>query len=151
MHRLIALAVVFAFTQSGCSKESFPTTVPVTGVVTLDGKAVAEATVNLVPMSQTGKSASGITDAEGKFSVTTYMSPTFSPAGAMPGEYVISVIKMQYPEKPPGMTQWEEQAWSDKAGKPKSLLPKTYLDPMKSGLKVTVKNAAEALKLELKD
>lgn len=136
----------------GCSGESFPRTYPVSGVVTYDGKPVEKATVNLVPTTADGRSASGETDGDGKFTVTTYLSPTHSPAGALPGDYLVTVVKMEVPQMPEGLTQWEVQAWSQKAGAPKPLLPKIYLDPAKSGLKATVQAGTNApLTFDLKD
>ncbi|HVJ84225.1 MAG TPA: DUF6795 domain-containing protein [Caulifigura sp.] len=152
MRELLVVSTFICLFQCGCSGESFPEVLPVTGVVTHEGKPVAEATVNLIPTSEKGKSASGVTDADGKFAVKTYMSPTHTPEGAMSGDYLITVQKMLVPEPPAGMTQWEVQAWSEKAGKPRSLLPKKYQSPEKSGLKLTVGTTPpEPLSLDLVD
>jgi hypothetical protein len=61
--------------------------VPVSGVVTLDGKAVEGATVSFVTAD--GKqSATGFTDGSGAFSLTTA-----DQSGAFPGEYKIVVTR----------------------------------------------------------
>ncbi|HZN34994.1 MAG TPA: hypothetical protein VFB80_14295 [Pirellulaceae bacterium] len=44
------------------------------------------------------KSASGRTDSSGQYTLTTYFSPDDQPAGAMPGEYVVTVTKIDEPE-----------------------------------------------------
>lgn len=151
MRIVIIIAAMAVSTLAGCSRESFPETYPVTGVVTYQGKPVDGATVNLVPMSANGRSAAGITDPEGKFSVTSYFSPEHSPSGALPGDYAVTISKLLVLEIPKGMTAWEEQAWSTK-NPAKFLLPKSYINPETSGFKATVGNGPpEPLKLDLHD
>lgn len=137
----------------GCSKsDKGPKTVPVTGTVQYKGAPVEGATVTLVPNIPTVRSASGVTDAEGKFSVMTYVGPSSQPQGAMPGDYIVLISKMQTAEIPMGLSPQEEQAAFAKAGKPKSLLPKAYQSPMTSKFKVKVEERApDALVLDLKD
>jgi hypothetical protein len=138
---------------AGCGGETYPSTVPVTGVVNYQGKPVDGATVTLVPTDAKGRSASGITAADGKFSVKTFYGADHNPEGALPGDYLISVTKTAAAATPPaGMTQWEEQSWYSKQGAPKPLLPKQYMSPERSGLKVTVgKSSPDPLTLDLKD
>lgn len=74
---------------AGCSETSIGT-VPVTGSVELDGKPVAGATVIFKPDAQ-GRAASGTTDAEGKFKLTTEVNGD----GALPGSYRVAVTKYE--------------------------------------------------------
>jgi hypothetical protein len=93
-----------------------------------------------------------VTDAEGRFSVKTFLTSS-QVEGAIPGDYGVAVMKMSSGGAPPvGTTQAELQAFAKQGGVPKSLLPKAYQDPKKSKLKVTVKaDANPPLILELND
>ena len=65
-----------------------PPTEPVSGVVTLDGKPVAQANVVFVP-DGSGQAAAGITDEAGKYTLTT----TNPQDGAVVGKYKVMVTK----------------------------------------------------------
>jgi len=149
--RSFLFSAVIATTCVGCGGTEMPTTYPVTGAVTYDGRPVEGAAVALVPTSDKGRSASGITDREGTFSVSTYIDPANSPAGALPGDYIVTISKFSQPDMPKGLTPWEEQTWSTK-NPAKSLLPKRYLSPSTSTVKLSVTGADVApLTIELKD
>jgi hypothetical protein len=75
----------------GC-KESGPTVIPVQGAVTLNGQPVEKANVLFMPDAGQPQAAAGITDAQGKFSLTTFIGPKEYP-GALPGAYKIVVTK----------------------------------------------------------
>jgi len=151
MRRFILLIPAFLLLLAGCSGDGFPKTYPVTGMVTHEGAPVEGATVVLVHSTPDGRSASGTTDAAGKFAVTTYFSPTHQSAGALPGDYAITVSKKEAYQTTEGLKPEEEMALFTKFGPPKDLLPKLYANPATSGLKVTVTIApAEPLALELK-
>ena len=64
-------------------------TTAVTGTVTLDGQPVEGASVSFSPKSADGRGAAGLTDASGRFSLTTVASGD----GAMPGSYQVAVSK----------------------------------------------------------
>jgi hypothetical protein len=146
------LVVTALLVMVGCSGEKVPATSELTGVVKYKGEPVPEATVSLVPLSPEGRPATAVTDAEGKFSVKTYLTQS-QVAGAIPGEYGVGVMKMSAGGAPPmGTTQAELQEFARQGGVPKSLLPKVYQDPKKSKLTVTVKGEGNpSLVLELKD
>ncbi|MBA3312549.1 MAG: carboxypeptidase regulatory-like domain-containing protein [Planctomycetaceae bacterium] len=139
-----------AFLTTGCGGESYPETYPVTGIVTLDGKPVEGANVALVSGDPAVRSAGGMTDAQGNFSVTTYFDPQHQPEGAMPGDYAVTVSKLEELETSAAPSAEEMMAGQMKFTPLKSLLPKKYGDPKTSGFKVTVGEApVEPLKLDL--
>lgn len=149
--RAPALLLVLSFLAMGCG-ESYPETYPVTGTVTYNGKPVEGANVALVPSDPAVRSAGGMTDARGSFSVKTYFDSEHQSEGAMPGDYGISVSKPGVVETPAGLKPEEAMAYYMKHGPPKALLPTKYQVPAKSGFKVTVGDASpEPLRLDLKD
>tara|TARA_R110002111_G_scaffold191869_2_gene258212 strand:- start:26446 stop:26913 length:468 start_codon:yes stop_codon:yes gene_type:complete len=77
---------------TGCggaaATETLPTTVPVAGVVTLDGKPLVSATVTFVPRGATkGVECVGFTDESGKYTLTQIRGAE----GAPPGEYRVVI------------------------------------------------------------
>ncbi len=93
----------------GCSESSGPKTdmIPVSGVAYMDGKPLTAATVMFNPLPGTaGNGGFGVTDAEGKFSLTDYqMNP-----GCPPGEYGVTFTKITQPDGspiPPGAQRGE--------------------------------------------
>ena len=108
---------------------------PVEGKLLVDGQPLAGATVTLYtynPKSERYNSVcDGRTDANGRFQVTTY----FRFDGAPAGEYTVTVIKRDKPAAPGAAA--------------KNLLPEKYSTPATTPLKVTVKEGANDLSLEL--
>jgi hypothetical protein len=78
---LLALSAGLA----GCGGQGKP--VKVEGVVTLDGKPFPGATVTFFPAEGNGRSASGLSEEDGSFRLTTFKPDD----GALPGEYKITV------------------------------------------------------------
>lgn len=76
---------------AGCGKGK---TIKVEGVVTLDGKPLPGATVSFMPVGE-GRPASGRTDADGRFRLTTYRTDD----GALPGDYKVVVVVKEADEK----------------------------------------------------
>lgn len=75
----------------GCGPSN-PPTYKVSGVVKLDGKPVPGATVTFLPDTGTdAQPATGTSDNEGKYSLTTFVSGD----GAMKGMYLVTVMKVQ--------------------------------------------------------
>lgn len=80
---------------SGCGGPDPYATVPVTGVVTCNGKPVANGVVNFTPLpdqegrgeGNRGRVALGKTDSEGKFTLTTYQNND----GAIKGRHTVTV------------------------------------------------------------
>ena len=71
----------------GCGNKN---TVPVKGVVTLDGRPVEGAMVKFVPVAPKGHEASAMTDSSGSFSLGTLTERD----GAWPGSYKVCVQKV---------------------------------------------------------
>jgi hypothetical protein len=96
-------------TIAGCNKSRLDT-VPITGIVTLDGTPVDKATVVFAPAEGGGQAASGVTDASGRYSLTT-VDPN---DGALPGKYTVMISKTDAPPSAtdqavkPGMTEDEK-------------------------------------------
>ena len=79
---------------AGCSRETvkLPDTVPYSGKVTLDGKPLSGAAIQFTPgrESKDGYSATGITNAEGKYELNTVIGKHIKP-GVTPGSYRVTV------------------------------------------------------------
>ena|SRR5262249_31418822 len=137
---LIATALV-----AGCSSGSNrPPTYPVSGTVTWKGKPVEAARVIFVPQSAV-EAAAGITDAEGKYRLTTFVAGD----GAQAGEYRVKVTQYdtqkftKEDQQKHVMTMEEEQKMvfppNDLPIPPaKNLLPKKYESEATSGIVHTV-------------
>lgn len=144
----------------GCKKaaDNRPKRVPATVTVTYRGAAVEGATVTFHPANPDGKPAFGRTDAQGRASLTT-----FDPNdGALPGDYVVTVVKMEGGEQAnqPSSTEVGAMPANPAQGGapslqntgPRHLLPAKYADPNSSGLRATVNPSGENdFKFELQD
>ncbi|MGL6196962.1 MAG: carboxypeptidase-like regulatory domain-containing protein [Thermoguttaceae bacterium] len=89
----ISICIAFtlvAFTFTGCGSNRLKGLVPCWGTVTWEGEPVEGARVSFVPKSDpNGRSAFGLTDASGKFKMTTLNTDD----GVFPGEYYITISK----------------------------------------------------------
>jgi hypothetical protein len=133
-----------------------PKPVKVEGVVTLDGKPLPAATVTFVPAGD-GRAASGRTEQDGTFRLTTYRTDD----GALPGEYKVTVVvekptDERFVGKDPHTFTDKEKAEArmthTPAGKAKALaakkkqvspVPVVYSDPKTTTLKETVPPAGK--------
>ncbi|QDU63804.1 hypothetical protein Pan216_46850 [Planctomycetes bacterium Pan216] len=121
----LALAVFLQTISAGCSSgKDTPPTSPVSGLITKKGQPVVNANVVFTP--EAGRPASGKTDHEGHFTLTT-----FAPGdGAVPGNHGVAIISSIPAEKaPPGMQ------FPMKMGTP---LDPRYANPKTSGLTANV-------------
>jgi hypothetical protein len=132
-----AILLLVAVAAVGCSghqqEHRPPKLVPVHGVVRLSGKPVDGARVDFFNTASDQPSASGMTDAEGKFRLTTYADGD----GAVPGKYRVAVTKAQdagrHEEKtaPPSFRLGG-------APRPRWLIPQHYSNPATSDLQADV-------------
>jgi hypothetical protein len=131
-----------------------PTTVPVAGTVTLNGKPLEGATVNFLS-DESNITASGKTDASGKFSVRTFVG-TETVDGAVVGTHAISVVKTESSGPQMGdpkemMAQMTTNPAITSEFKSKNVIPEKYGNPTMSGLTVTVpEGGKQDVQLELK-
>jgi hypothetical protein len=134
-------------TLSGCVQQKL---VPVEGIVTLDGEAVPGATVTFMPEGNEGRPATGLTDDDGVFRLTTYQSGD----GAQRGNYRILVAKSAALAAPPAFEPGDEEKImnhyramkAQRRNKP--LLPARYSDQAKTPLHCMVP-AEQPVRLEL--
>src|SRR5690606_27270537 len=87
----------------GCGQSGGEKTYQVTGIVTFQGKPVKEAAVSFIP--EKGRPASGVTDAEGKFELSTFGSMD----GAIAGGHKVIIAPFSDEITPmPGEPGYEE-------------------------------------------
>ena len=133
---LVALALA-AFLV-GCG--GGPRPVKVTGTVTLNGEPVEGATVQFVPVKEGGRPATGLTKADGGFSLTTVENYD----GALPGDYKVVITYRPPVETDPaqsteqGMRQAMKAQAQQKRGKPKYVIPPAYSDQSQTPLTQSV-------------
>lgn len=146
MHRLssstcLVLALLGLLGSAGCRGAKLPPTFKAGGTVLMNGVPVEGATV-IFRAQDHPKLASGVTDAQGKFTLVTDGAGD----GAFAGEHIVLVAKYEddlaakpdpnLPALPPGK---------------KNVLPLKYNDANKSPLKQTVtKEGPNDFKIELK-
>jgi hypothetical protein len=112
----------------GCGNDQASKTAPAGGIVTLRGKPLAD--VNVVFRPRSGAPATGLTDSEGRFELTT-----LDQAGAVVGAHQVTItpnqgpIDMPLPGQPPA--------------KPKSPVPAKYSRAETSALTAEVKAGEE--------
>lgn len=173
----LAIPAVCLAVATSCSRGVSVKTIPVTGTVIYNGAPLGGATVTFVNVDPDGRSATGITEADGKFKLTTLVTPGRNQNGAVEGEYVATVFKTgantmvgatqpglksedmknMSPEEMQKFAGRERQAPPNKGRdmaepeKPKSLVPEKYNDQKTSGLSCTVSEANHDFTLELKD
>jgi len=118
-----ALGLFVMIAASGCGRSE---TVSVTGTVTLNGQPADQADVNFMPSK--GRVASGVTDKEGRFSLSTNKPGD----GAVPGEHVVTIGEYYPPGKPPPMS-----------GGPPSRFPRKYTDYQQTPLRAKVERGGK--------
>jgi hypothetical protein len=121
-----------------------PPVFPTSGQVTYNGRPLAEAFVTFSPESGT-HGASGMTDADGKYALTTFSQGD----GAPIGNYTVTITKAEpkvtpNPADPVNLPPLKVEQ--------RHLIPKKYSSPSTSGLKAAVTDGGEnAFAFELTD
>ena len=150
----VSTLVTVGIFLTGCSNSSRPPTYPVTGTVTWQGKPLAGAVVTFVPASTEGEAASAITDADGKYALTTWEAGD----GARPGQYRVKVSKQEQETVDPSkmvrnLSIEEEQKIYVENTKPappaKRLIPSKYQDDQTSGLTHKVEEKATTFDIKI--
>ena len=140
MHRLVLF--VSLVVVAGCSRGHG--TAAVSGTVLYKSQPVDGATINFLPQAEqpTAKPAHGKSDASGRFTLTTYFGPDDQPAGAMPGDYKVTITKIDEPQG----------AYDPNKDAPlKNHLPLKYGTPQQSPLTASVKVGPNRLEFKLED
>ena len=140
-------AIALLALSAGCSSGGLPSdAAAVTGKVTHDGQAVANAVVTF--LSDSGYAAVGKTNDEGVYQI----SSAEIPGGTKPGSYKIMVSKVEQTggkvltEEDPGYDPKNPQAGGPKT---KHLLPEKYSKIGSSGLTADVKAGENTVDLSL--
>lgn len=152
--RIVLLSgLIAASMASGCGKGDTPEVAPVEGTVLYKGQPVEGANVSF-HSEGAPRAGYAVTDAEGKFVVSTFGSRD----GAVPGDHVVTVSKAgeqapaaatNQPPKPEELTKMYQQNFKTKA---ENKLPTKYSSRDTSPLKFTVtKDAPNNFNLELTD
>ncbi len=127
----------------GCGPD-LPSTVPVTGTITMDSKPVEGATVNF--LSEEGSvTASGKTDASGKYSLKTFVGEQYVD-GAIVGKHLVAVVKTEsdgqtISDPKEYMANMAANPTKTSEFKPKNLVPAKYNNPTMSQLNADVTEA----------
>lgn len=120
----------------GCSGDD--RVAPVTGVVTLDDKPIAEASVTFMP-KEGGRPAFGVTDAEGKYELTTFEEGD----GALIGNHVVTILAVDEKVSDKATAAAEEHGslseFMAPQAKQKWIIPERYSEKDTSGLSFDVK------------
>jgi len=157
---LLAMLVLLTCGSVGCGggASDKPELVPVKGTVQFKGTAVEGATVTFAN-ANAPRSASGITDASGKFQLSMFDTND----GAVPGEHTVTISKVEAASDAtmaPGMSpdqirehmnkQAEKMKGNLTESAPKTTLPAKYADVKTSGeTRTVVKGDVNDFKFEL--
>jgi hypothetical protein len=138
----VALLVI-----SGCGTQkdrwlaARPATALARGEVTFQGKPLDGAVVVFQPMAPGGIGASAVTDFQGKFELSTFPPKS----GAVPGRYIVSVMKTAMPSEVPGHADDPSPIHAV------SLIPEKYAVPTMSELNANIpEDGTEDLVFHLK-
>jgi hypothetical protein len=154
--RLLGLVCLVAL-LGGCG-EAGPTLYPAGGTVTYKGEALDGATVTF-SCDEANTVATGKTDAQGRFELSTYKRGE----GAAAGKHTVTVskVKVSAPSGPPTMEMSKDQKVMDdimgggfppELVPPESEIPEKYNDAARPILEFTVSaEASNDFKIELTD
>lgn len=122
----VVVAVCCLVPLAGCGRKAVAPTAAAAGVLTCDGKPLPGMNLTFTPVA--GRSATGTTDAEGRFSLSTFKRGD----GAVPGKHRVTLSSPSTDEPMPGTP--EAAAW-----KPAALrFAKKYAAPGTTDLEVEI-------------
>ena len=142
-HYCFPMFFLFVPLLIGCqnSGAKFPPTEMVEGTILLDGAPVPKASITFIPSGGDGEIASGFSDEQGKFAVS---SQNGAPGkGAKIGEYRVTVSQSEITYTP---SPTDPEAGTTTA---KELLPAVYQNKEKTPLNVSIQKGKNIVKLEL--
>ena len=132
---VFALASCVLLPLGGCggsSQGNQPKLVPVSGSITLDGKAASGVMVSFVPTGQTrGEGGNAVTDSAGRYELKTRGVKAGIPAG----EYRVTCQRLVMPD---GSVFDPAKGVSPHESGAKQVLPPAYSDAQQTTLKATV-------------
>lgn len=133
---------MFLIWLAGCSSGALDSVGKVTGSVTLDGKPVAGAVLNFVPVDSKLRSNTAVTDDNGAFEVKAH--PT-TKVTLQVGQYNVFIKKMV--DKSGRVPNSEEATQLEAAGQLKNAIPAWYgpMDEMPPQLKADIKKGDNPL------
>lgn len=135
---LSILSVTMMLGSVGCGGgPEIPQTVTVKGKVIYQDKPIADAQVGFVSKLDNKDvfPAHGTTNANGEFTLSTYIDPQHEVSGATPGEFAVTVTKNEQQD----MAKIMEEFKTNPAMEFKKLVPEKYTDAKASPLSATVK------------
>ncbi|MDR1478724.1 MAG: lipoprotein [Planctomycetaceae bacterium] len=142
---IFTLFLVSAIVLTGCGVKG-PVVQYVEGTVTFDGKPVSQADVCFTPKSVDGIPATGLTDANGVYRLTSAQGGVFD-KGAVVGEYEVRIIKyLDLDAVAPANSKLGDDV---PLANPKHHLPEKYADVKTSGLTATVQKGNNVVNFNL--
>lgn len=118
---------------SGCEPKNALETISVTGVVLLNGQEAEGVNVIFNPASGDGISAGGVTDKNGRFTLTSGANSIGS--GALEGEFIPTFSKIKIEEREPTASPEEQmKKYGNKPPKTTYIVPKKYSDMRTCGM-----------------
>jgi len=158
--RLSLITSLLIVTSVGCQQKDRDMR-KVVGKVTYNGNPVEEALVQFVPLDNSGLGASGQSDAQGNYALTSLQSQVPG-SGTKPAKYKIVVTKFEQPEIDPvtaafnagdiDYAEYKQKVPQLKTEAVKHLLPQKYSNVVKSPLEFTVEDKKEnEFNIELTD
>jgi len=131
---MMLMAALMMALETGCGP-SRPALLPAEGVVTLDGKPLANAALVFQPKAG-GRPASGRTDENGRFRMGTFAAKD----GVLPGEHTVTITAVEEVGPPPEKGSQPKTRW---------VTPKRYSRADASGLSATVAAGSKTFSFDL--
>jgi hypothetical protein len=132
--RVVLSLALFPAALVGCDGSvAGPATVAVTGTVTNGGAPLEGANVIFHPVVESGQTlaSQAVTDARGRFELSTHVGAGKFKPGIVPGKYSVAITKL------------DAASIATTLAPPKNVLPKKYADPKTSGLVAEVVEGRE--------
>jgi len=134
---LYLFVVAVIFDTAGCSRGPvIPKTVAVRGKVVYKDQPLADAEIGFVGKldNKDVLAARGMTNAVGEFTLSTYIDPQHEVSGSTPGDYAVTVTKMEKKD----MAQIMQEFKDNPAMTFEQLVPEKYTDAKATPLTATV-------------